>query len=152
MNQTRVQSRFRPLLNVRKSQLDLRRQILKQLICDEDELNERLQGLLRERMAVLGELRDSGKLGKVNLAASRVRYQRACYLQQASKPLQRRLELLRSQSKLCLQKVLDLSQAVKVIEKLLQNRQTQWLAAQSKRDWANVQERLATDAYLRSSG
>ncbi len=144
--------RFQPLLNYQRNQLDLRRQILTQLLVDERALTGRLRRTDGQRLAVVDELRTFGKVGKVEVAASVARRKHAEYLQDEMCVIVRELGLVRRQFKLCQQTLLELAQAVKALEKLMERHQAKFLNARMRRDLVAAHERLAAQAFIRSSG
>ncbi len=148
----RFKFRFQPLLNYQRNQLGFRRQVLSQILADERTLTGRLRSTDRRRLAVLDELRIFGKVDKMDVAASVARHQHAEYLQEEIHLIVRELGLVRRQFKLCQQTLLELAQAVKAFEKLRERQQAKFLNARMSREFVDAHERLAAQAFMRSSG
>ena len=131
---------FDALLKLRRHRRDLCRQLLAQVLASDRELIAQREDLERARLGQLGELRELGREGEVDVDRTATRRYYAGQLAGRSHAVERNRELVTRQLLLCRQALAESDRDVKVLEKLEEREKAAFRYAEERHEARELED------------
>lgn len=131
---------FDSLLNYRRHRRDLCRQVLADILANQQQLAERRQMLEQQRSGQLDEIRTMHRPGQIEIDRTAARRYYAGQMQIDIGYLDRDRNVVAEQLARCRQALVEADRNVKVLEKLRDKRQAEFTATQSRKEARELDE------------
>ncbi len=134
------QFRLESVLKVRESRRDLCRQVLGQVLHEQQKLENQKKRIEAERQSQLDELKSIAQEGQFDVDAMSNRRYYAGQLSSQILEIEHQKAFVSQQIKLCRQALTKADQEVKVIEKLKEKQLSEYTTAQLKKETQELEE------------